>query len=619
MKKRSLLLSCLLASLSLHVFFLIFLYKNPLHIKNQFSSLFRKSTPPLQEIREEEIAKREEELEEALKEFATPTLNEVPYDMRFQVETTTSLPGVEEIDLSSAVSTEELSLPRIKEEKTLPQKVALAEERAKGIEEIEFTDGFVTQLETEQKSGTDSEELITAADLTIDEMEEEIEAERTSAFTSLPVAVAVETEETPVDVLESFAHPFLAEEAPDRSMLGELKTRPTPKQKLLLPASLNALDSPHLPFEPEIEIANLDAYLLPEIAEGLDWDNQFEIKVELMSQPINQPGSQGHVFSLRLYPNDELELQAIPQNFYFIIDRSNSIEKFRFGIFKRAVLKALSCLQSGDKFNIILFDKKIIKLSEETLPFSRASIQKAEDFLDQQQGGGAFAAADLYTLLPRIVPAPENEDEVHTAILITDGNSSLSPRRQKLRISEWIEQNKGKVSLYTAAVGKENNLLLLDLLSTYNGGYLLYSDTHAAFPRKLGKLVLNLHGPLLKDVTISATPKDPETEILFYPTSAHLPTFYQKSPYELLGTTDALSDFTLLIQGRYKDQWVVIKKEIQFKRAARNHTVSRQIEKRWKNQMAKGEYAHFLENGKAAHLLKAKELFKAAGNEIALQ
>ena len=44
-KKRSLLATCFLVSVSLHIFFLAFFMRNPLVLQSRFASLFRKSTP----------------------------------------------------------------------------------------------------------------------------------------------------------------------------------------------------------------------------------------------------------------------------------------------------------------------------------------------------------------------------------------------------------------------------------------------------------------------------------------------------------------------------------------------------------------------------------------------
>ena len=79
-------------------------------------------------------------------------------------------------------------------------------------------------------------------------------------------------------------------------------------------------------------LPDLDAYLLPEIAQARPWDEAFDLKVQLMPHPEGK----GYVFSLNLIANDEIAMESMSQNYYFLIDRSSSIERYRFASFKRA-------------------------------------------------------------------------------------------------------------------------------------------------------------------------------------------------------------------------------------------------------------------------------------------
>ena len=187
--------------------------------------------------------------------------------------------------------------------------------------------------------------------------------------------------------------------------------------------------------------------------------------------------------------------------------------------------------------------------------------------------------------------------------MISDGGSTQALAKHQKYIAQWINKNEGKITVHAAAVGKNNNLIMLDLLTSCSGGQLLYSDTHAAFPRKLGKLILDQRNPMVKDLTITAVSKDPETEVLFYPSSTQMPTLFAQRPYEIVGTVDSFSDFTILIQGKYKDQWVSITKNISLKQSAK---APRLLEKRWAKVRAKGQYESFLKRGQGCTPLKSQ-------------
>ncbi|MBI2742306.1 MAG: VWA domain-containing protein [Chlamydiales bacterium] len=613
-KKRSLLATCLLISVSLHLFLVAFLVKQPLVLQNRFTSLFRKSTPPLESVAaNEEDLVRQEELEEVFEELASPDQKEIPFDLRFHPsdyykqpseEIIATLPPLPEAEITES---ESLQLPTM-----VAPSLAFVLASFDEMERVRDEETIFPQLSLEKRASSDPKNILTSS-LVLEGVEEEDDL----GFESMPTIAMAESTLPPASFMESFskepnaAAPQELKPALDASLFSSEKSEK--ETTLLLPQSpiITLGEGSMLGIPSRDSLPEVDAYLLPQIAQTQSWDEAFEVKMQLMPHPEGA----GYVFSLSLNPTDELQLESQPQNYYFLIDRSSSIERHRFAAYKRAVIKALSCLQEGDKFNIILFDKKVRRLSESSLPFSRASISRAEEFLEGQEHGGMFASADLYSSLEKIIPRTLSDDEVHTAILLSDGGSSQATVRHQKSIGKWLEKNEGKVTLHSAAVGQGNNLIMLDLLSSCSGGQLLYSDTHAAFPRRLGKLLLDLRNPLITNMTVTAIPKDGSSKIHFYPTTSNMPTLFAKRPYDIVGTLNKFGDFTLLIQGKYKDQWVTITKEISLKDAAK---APRILEKRWAKVRAKEQYENFLREGKVAHLIKAKELLKSSGNDIAL-
>ena len=359
-------------------------------------------------------------------------------------------------------------------------------------------------------------------------------------------------------------------------------------------------------------LEDLEQYDFPKMAMTSEWNAEFDVDVSFLPNPKGE----GYIFSLSLQPNFDFSNHSLRQNLYFILDRSNSIQKHRFAVFKRAVLKALASMQKGDTFNIFVVDKKLNAFNSKNLPVTLKNIRAAEEFLDKQEAGGLFSAGEIYKSLEKLLPLiPENE-EFHTAILLTDGTSSLNHERKQSTFKKWVEKNHGKLALYAAAVGQNNDLLTLDMLCSISGGRLLYSDTHASFPRKLAKLVLDLKDPLAKDLIITAIPRNPNSHVEFYPAGTHLPALYSHQPYVLIGQIDDPCAFDLVIQGRHRDEWVAIKKHISFVEGQKG---SHALEMKWSAQHANICYAKFLEEGKPAHLKEAKEILKKSRREIAFE
>jgi hypothetical protein len=212
---------------------------------------------------------------------------------------------------------------------------------------------------------------------------------------------------------------------------------------------------------------------------------------------------------------------------------------------------------------------------------------------------------DLYACLGKIIPSQVDEEEAHTAILISDGESSLKLDKQRSLINAWLQANRGKITLYTAAVGQDNNLSSLDLLGTASRGSLLYSDTHTGFPRKLAKLILTLRSPVAKEMSLNIVANDPSSRLQLYPSSSRLPYLFSDHPYVLYGTAEKLSDFTLILEGKNKGQILSIKKEISFNKS---RPASRLLSKEWQTQQAHLFYEQYLQEGKPALLEQAQKL-----------
>lgn len=357
---------------------------------------------------------------------------------------------------------------------------------------------------------------------------------------------------------------------------------------------------------------NLEHYEFPPMATASEWDNQFDVDVVFLPTPEGK----GYIFSLSIQPGDQIESHGLKQNLYFILDRSNSVQKHRFAVFKRAVLKALASMQHGDAFNILIIDKKLTAFSPENRPATMKNIQAAEEFLDKQDAGGLFAAAEVYSSLDKILATIPDNEEMHTAILLTDGKSSLNNERKQNMLKKWVEKNNGKLSLYAAAVGRDNDLLNLDMLSTLSGGKLLYSDTHASLPRKLAKLILDLKDPVAKELMIAAIPHNPNSHIEFYPAGSHLPALFSHQPFVLIGQIDDPCAFDLVIQGRNRGEWISINKNVSFVNGQKG---TQALEMQWSSAKANLCYAKFLKEGKPTHLKEAKEILQKSRREIAFE
>jgi hypothetical protein len=333
---------------------------------------------------------------------------------------------------------------------------------------------------------------------------------------------------------------------------------------------------------------------------ALDWSSFFDIDLQTF---LREDG--GYFFSITVQPKESLEENRLPQNYYFLIDLSRSIDKKKLQSFKQAILRAISYLRQEDNFTIIILDNNLTTLSQSPLPFNKKNLEEAKLFLYQFLDTGKKYSMDFYTSLNRLDFSGIDTKQLHTAILFSDGNAPFVIKRQQKDAAFWMVNNRNHVVLYTAAVGPKNNLPMLELFSVANGGSALYSDTYAGFSRKCAQLVIDIKTPLIRNPFLYVSNIDPSAKIEILPTPSHLPNIFQKQPLVLLGKSEKLADFTLLIEGENYNKSIVIKKNIEFSQAK---IIKRSFEKKWNVYQAHALYQQCLQGGSPKLLKEAQQL-----------
>lgn len=352
---------------------------------------------------------------------------------------------------------------------------------------------------------------------------------------------------------------------------------------------------------------------LPTLAELETSSYSDAFDAELVFLPEEE---KGYIFALTLIPRPDLKLAKIRQNYTFLINRSNSIQNDRLHATKNAVYKVLDELYPDDTFNIIVFDSKLEKLSPTPLPYNIKSLAAAEEFLNKITLGSFFSQANLYRPLFLTVPGAVKDDEIHTAILLTDGESLVKKNEQRSLLSEWTQYNQGKVALFAISMGNDAHMGTLDAACVFNKGKLSSSPAKRGIKRKLLKLVKTIGTPVAKNLHCSAISRSPKTKVQVFPKTSQMPHLYLDQPYVILGHVDTLDDFILFVQGRLKDGWFNIKKTISFLSAKKGN---QSLRAEWALQKAYTLYDHYLMNENPDLLAEAKTLLEPYDFQPAFQ
>lgn len=360
--------------------------------------------------------------------------------------------------------------------------------------------------------------------------------------------------------------------------------KPTPPPKLH-PKLFNSL--PQLPTLEELETSTYSE----------------EFDTDLVFMPLED--KPGYLFALTLIPRKNLQISKMKQHYMFLIDRANSIQKERLIETKIAILKALDELNPQDTFNLIVFDSKMEKFSVGQMSANKGSIAKAKEFLQKIELGSFFSPADLYKPLLMTVPYHVQEDEIYTAIVLTDGDSLSKKNALHSLFNQWTAYNQGKVTLYVVGMRGDKYLDSFDAICALNRGQCIETNTKKALRRRLLKLIKTIEAPIVKNIACQAFSRAPNAHVAIYPENTRTQHLYANQPYVLVGTADTLDDFILFIQGRIKDRWLNIKKTISFI-SARKGDIS--LKNQWALQKAYTVYQTYLKDKNPNHLSEIKTL-----------
>lgn len=588
----------LAASLGIHALGLYFLVSHPMLLRYSLSSLFGLSIPaPSYLENEEQLDRKNREIDEIFKQILvlSPHLQE-PFD--FALPRSLALAPQKEENLSFGFS-RETDLPHT-EEPLREGSPYVGEQEPIAATSIPF------QLEPPTLQVAVASSLEESGLETFDIPKED--AVYLVDRTTPQASEACATQETSAELI-AILNAYQAKLPALKPETKLLEVDTTLALKVNEGVTLLPHDAPSTLHTPSIELSGdiSDYALTASYGSTTEWNEDFDLDIAFLPHPEGT----GYIFSLTLNPNFDISQYSLKHDITFILDRT--VRKHRFNVFTRAVTKALSCLQRGDTFNIYVVDDKLTRFNTHNVSVMPKTIHAAEAFLEKQSAHALYARGDIYSSLEKILPEITEDTSVHTAIVISDGISQLSTRKQQRVLKNWIEKNDGKVCIYTAAVGEQNDLMMLDFLSSISGGKLLWSETHAAFPRKLAKCVLDLKDPLATELVITAHPADPSAQIhLAQPSSHAMPTLFSHQPYTILGSIDKPGPFELTIQGRHRDQWIAIKKRVCFTEGVK---ADRQLLTEWSAQKAQKSYAQFLAEGKPALLKEAREILKKAHQE----
>ncbi|XP_066526765.1 inter-alpha-trypsin inhibitor heavy chain H3-like isoform X2 [Hoplias malabaricus] len=199
------------------------------------------------------------------------------------------------------------------------------------------------------------------------------------------------------------------------------------------------------------------------------------------------------------------DVQRIPKNVVFVIDRSGSMSGRKIQQTREALLKILGDISEEDHFGLVTFDSHIDVWNPELLPASEGNLQKAKDFVRTIRDRGSTNINDAVLKGVEMINRHQRERSAPILILLTDGapnEGESDPIKIQANVKKAIG---GKFPLYCLGFGFDVNFEFLQKMALENSGRAvrIYEDSDADL--QMQGFYEEVATPLLTDVQLNYT------------------------------------------------------------------------------------------------------------------
>lgn len=185
---------------------------------------------------------------------------------------------------------------------------------------------------------------------------------------------------------------------------------------------------------------------------------------------------------------------AMPREMIYIIDTSGSMHGTSIGQAKKALLRALDRLNSGDRFNVIAFSSQPNPLFGSSVAAGADNLARARQFI---AGLAASGGTEMRAALELALRDPAVETHLRQVVFITDGAVG-----NEEALFSLIDQRLAGARLFTVGIGSAPNSWFMRKASeTGRGTYTLISAL-AEVGEKMDALFEKIEQPQVTNINV---------------------------------------------------------------------------------------------------------------------
>jgi len=219
-------------------------------------------------------------------------------------------------------------------------------------------------------------------------------------------------------------------------------------------------------------------------------------RLKLSSEPMvsvlqENVGGESYGLLMLMPPQGDAKI-TLPRELVFVLDVSGSMQGESIEQARSAVLKAISSLDSEDRFNVIFFNTNAWKLFPNS-QFAEADKLNAarQKILGQLANGGT----DMRPALRMALRENEDVERLRQVIFITDGAVS-----NEAELFSEINQHLGDSRLFTVGIGSAPNSYFMRKAARAGRGMFTYVSQPSEVGHKINRLLRQLAAPALTDI-----------------------------------------------------------------------------------------------------------------------
>ena len=276
------------------------------------------------------------------------------------------------------------------------------------------------------------------------------------------------------------------------------------------------------------------------IPEELDHD--FDYRLTSYQEP-HQRRTGGGYFQADLSARRSLKrLRSMAKDVVFVIDTSASVPQSWVKATVSGVSDAMTNLNPGDRFNVVLFNEQPSFFSVDQIqPFNARTLEAAQAFLRGARSGGM---TDVNNALSRLLVRGLQSDRVYYLILISDGRPTRGVMNTRELINLITRDNDLSASIYCIGIGPRYDRQLLEFLAYRNRGICLFVSKRQDTAQTIRDLIGRLRFSILKDIHLQITGLN-NHEVF----PLHLPNIHQGETFSIFGRFEFAGEFTLRLLG----------------------------------------------------------------------